>query len=299
MQNKKLSVIVPVYRAESFIKKSLEEVKKSISKNFNNYEIIAVIDGEIDNSRNEALKVDGIKVISYRENRGKGNALKVGFENSTGDYITFVDCDLDLHPEQLKNFLPYLATADLVIGSKRHPFSKLKYPLKRRILSNGFRIYQEIILGVKLRDTQSGLKLIKREVLEIIMPLLLVKRYGFDLELCFLAQKHGFKTVEAPLNITFSQFAGNKSTIKLKDIIGMFLDVLAIRYRFSILRYYQKQFHLNLGWTSSKEKKQQISVIETSEQLFTDKPVNFEIIPEPRKDIIKSSLINFRKRFLW
>ncbi len=244
--SKKLSVIVPIYKAEKFIKKNLEEMKQSIAKYFVNYEIIAVIDGNVDNSMNEAKKVPGIKVIGYDKNQGKGNALVYGFKHSTGDYITFMDCDMDIHPEQLKNFLPYLATADLVIGSKRHPFSRLHYPFMRKLLSAGFRVYSWLILGVKLRDTQSGLKLIKREVLDIIMPLLLVKRYAFDIELCFLAQKHGFRTVEAPLHITYNTFKG--STIKFSNIIGMFLDVLAIRYRYSIKAYYQKTFWNEMGW---------------------------------------------------
>lgn len=248
MLHKKLSVIVPVYKAEAFIQRSLEEIKKSISKNFPNYEIIAVIDGEFDNSKKEAEKVSGINVISYKENKGKGNALQVGFKHSTGDYITFIDCDIDIHPDQLKNFFPYTATADVIIGSKRHPFSKLNYPVLRRILSNGFRAYQWLILGVKLKDTQSGFKLIKREVLEIIMPLLLVKRYAFDVELCFLAQKHGFRTVEAPLHVAYNAFSNGGSTIKFKDIRGMFLDVLAIRYRYSLSKYYQKKFWENMGW---------------------------------------------------
>ncbi|MEK6860158.1 MAG: glycosyltransferase family 2 protein [Nanoarchaeota archaeon] len=250
MKEKKLSVIVPVYKAEKFIAKNLEEIKKSISKYFPNYEIIAVIDGNIDNSMSEAKKVEGIKVVGYEENKGKGYALKYGFEQSSGDYITFIDCDMDIHPDQLRNFFPYLSTADLVIGSKRHPFSKLHYPLLRRFLSEGFKIYSGMILGVKLRDTQSGLKLIKREVLEIIMPLVLVKRYGFDLELCFLAQKHGFRAVEAPLHLTYNQFTSKdkQSTIKFKDIMGMFLDVLAIRYRYTFLHYYQRAFHKNMGW---------------------------------------------------
>jgi len=148
-----------------------------------------------------------------------------------------------------------MTTADMVIGSKRHPFSKLHYPFSRKILSTGFRMYSWLILGVHLRDTQSGMKLIKREVLEIIMPLVLVKRYGFDLELCFLAQKHGFRTVEAPLHLTYNQFTNKdkKSTIKLKDIWGMFLDVLAIRYRYSIKHYYQRKFHQNLGWMNGDD----------------------------------------------
>jgi len=249
MKTKKISLIVPVYKAESFIRKNLEEMKKSISKIFPNYEIIAVIDGEVDNSKKEAEKVSGITVLSYKENKGKGYALNYGFNHCTGDFVTFIDCDMDIHPDQLRNFLPYLTTADLVIGSKRHPFSKLHYPALRRFLSVGFRIYSWTILGVKLRDTQSGLKLIKREVLEVIMPLLLVKRYAMDIELCFLAQKHGFRTVEAPLHIDFQKLEGGKTSAgSLKTIKGMFLDVLAIRYRYTFLHYYQRAFHKNMGW---------------------------------------------------
>jgi glycosyltransferase involved in cell wall biosynthesis len=253
MKTKKLSVIVPVYKAEKFIKKNLEEMKSSVSKHFPNFEIIAVIDGDADKSKQEAEKVSGIKVLSYKENKGKGYALKYGFEHSTGDYITFLDDDLDIHPDQLRNFFPYLTTADLVIGSKRHPFSKLHYPALRRFLSVGFRIYSWLILGVKLRDTQSGLKLIKREVLEVIMPLLLVKSFAFDIELCFLAQKHGFRTVEAPLHIDFKVFDGKSTTIKSSHLVGMFTDVLAIRYRYSILHYYQRAFWKNMGWKNGDD----------------------------------------------
>lgn len=238
--SKKLSVIVPVYNSEKFIAQNLERMKKEVSEVFPNYEIIAVIDGIKDNSYNEAKKVKGIKVIQLPVNQGKGAALKEGFNHSTGDYITFADADRDIPIRQIRNFAPYLATADLVIGSKRHPFSRIRYPLIRRILSRGFQIYSWMILQVHLRDTQSGLKLIKREVLEVIMPLILVKRYAFDVELCFLAQKHGFRTVEAPIFVNFDNTKGGAAS--WKTIRGMFLDVLAIRYRYSIKHYYQIKF---------------------------------------------------------
>jgi len=240
MESKKLSVIVPVYKAEKFIADNLEKMKEEVSKVFPNYEIIAVIDGNGDNSFGEAKKVRGIRVIQLPKNQGKGAALKEGFKHTTGDYITFVDCDRDIPIKQIKNFVPYLATADLVIGSKRHPFSKVNYPLLRKILSKGFQVYSWLVLQVRLRDTQSGLKLIKREVLEVIMPLILVKRYAFDLELCFLAQKHGFRTVEAPIYVNFD--SSKKGAASLNTVKGMFLDTLAIRYRYSFLGYYQKKF---------------------------------------------------------
>lgn len=239
MKTKKLSVIVPVYKGEKFIQKNLIEMKKRIANTFPIFEIIVVVDGALDKSFEEASKVSEIKVFEYNKNQGKGYALKFGFEKSTGDFITFVDCDMDLDPEQLKNFVPYLATADLIIGSKRHPFSKVEYPLIRKILSEGFSFYSQIVLGVGLRDTQTGLKLIKREVLEVIMPLIVVKRYAFDVELMFLAQKHGFRTVEAPVHIEY-KFSG--SGVNQNSIIGMFIDVLAIKYRYTILKYYQKKY---------------------------------------------------------
>ncbi len=235
-----ISVIVPVYNGEKFIAQNLERMKEEVSGVFPNYEIIAVIDGSKDTSFKEAKKVSGIKVIQLPVNQGKGAALKEGFNHVTGDYITFADADRDIPIKQIKNFIPYMATADLVIGSKRHPFSRVNYPFIRKILSRGFQFYSWMILQVHLRDTQSGLKLIKREVLEVIMPLILVKRYAFDLELCFLAQKHGFRIVEAPIYVNFDN--SKKGSASWKTIIGMFLDTLAIRYRYSFLHYYQRKF---------------------------------------------------------
>ncbi len=254
MKNKKLSVIVPIYKAEKFIFKNLLEMEKKIGKTFPNFEIIAVVDGFVDDSFKEAKKAESehIKVRGYEKNQGKGNALKYGFEHSIGEYITFVDCDMDIDPEQLSNFIPYLSNADLVIGSKRHSFSLVEYPLIRKILSEGFSIYSRLILGISLKDTQTGMKLMKREVLEIIMPMIMIKKYAFDLELCFLAQKHNFRFVEAPIYIKY-QFTG--SGIGGQSIYGMFIDTLAIRYRYTILKYYQKEYWKNkFGWKEEVKK---------------------------------------------
>lgn len=203
------------------------------------YELVVVIDGMSDNSHSEASKVEGIKVIAYEKNQGKGFALRTGFNHSTGSIVTFIDGDGDFHPDQLINFFPYLATADLVIGSKRHPFSLVSYPLIRKILSQGFQTLSKLFLGISLRDTQSGLKLMKREVLEVVLPLLLMNRFSFDLELCFLAQKHGFRSVEAPICINFQ----GGSTIGPNVPLAMFKDILYIRYMYTFKKYYQQRFH--------------------------------------------------------
>lgn len=240
MYSQKLSVIVPVHKGESYIKESLLDMKQSFGRYFKNLEIIAVIDGMLDRSFEEARKVSGVKVVGYQNNRGKGYALKHGFRYCTGDFVTFIDGDRDINPKVFWNFLPYMTTADMVIGSKRHPFSSLEYPLHRRILSSGYHLFSWLVLGLRLKDTQTGLKLMKRELLEVVLPLTLVKRYAFDVELCFLAHKHGFRIAEAPIEIKYKK--NNGSGVNYKAIFGMFVDTIAIRYRYSILRYYQKRY---------------------------------------------------------
>ena len=239
---KKLSVVIPVYRAEAFIKKTLTNYKKEIDALsgvfFENYEIILIVDGEVDKTNLLAKKIKGIRVFSYLQNKGKGYALRQGFLRASGDLILMIDADGDFSLKQIANFFPYLETADIVVGSKRHPFSKIVYPMHRRFLSRGFQVLSKIVLGISLRDTQSGIKIVKREVLDILWPSLLMDRFSFDLEMCFLAQKHGFRTVEAPVSL---QFEG-KSTIRLLSVWRMFWDVLRIRCRFSITCVYQQRF---------------------------------------------------------
>lgn len=243
MRGRFLSVVVPVYRAETFIKKNLQAFLKSVNRLkpevVDQVEVVAVIDGEVDKSRLEAEKVKGVRVVSYKENRGKGHALLTGVKHAKGNIITFLDADGDFHPDQVANLFPYLATADIVVGSKRHPFSRVDYPLSRRVLSRGYQLLSNIILGTSLRDTQSGLKLMKREVLEVILPSITIKRFGFDIELCFLAQMHGFRTVEAPVSLDFK----GTSTVGPRVPFRMGLDLLAIRWRYSYKKYYQQQYH--------------------------------------------------------
>jgi len=237
-----LSVIVPVYKADAFIRKNLEKflvsVKRLAPATIDRVEIVAVIDGYVDQSLREARKVKGVRVIGYPKNAGKGHALLEGVRAARGNVITFLDADGDFNPDQIANLFPYLATADIVVGSKRHPFSKIEYPLSRKILSRGYQILSKLVLGINLRDTQSGLKLMKREVLEVILPSLTIKRFGFDIELCFLAQKHGFRVVEAPVFIDFQ----GSSTVGPSVPFRMGSDLFAIRWRYSVKRYYQKKY---------------------------------------------------------
>jgi hypothetical protein len=115
--------------------------------------------------------------------------------------------------------------ADLVVGSKRHPRSEVRYPWTRKLLSLGYRLVIKSLFRLSVKDTQVGLKLIRRPVLEKALPLMEVTRYAFDLELMTIAKRHGFRIIEAPIVLDFQKpFA----RLGLKDIYVIFVNTLSI-----------------------------------------------------------------------
>ena len=235
----KISFLIPMYNEKNIVK-NLKRIIKSAKKLRNKYEIIVVDDGSTNNCREEAKRVKSknIKVVGYRDNKGKGNALKYGFDYVTGDVVVFLDADLDIPPEQISSFLKKLKYADVVIGSKRHPKSKVNYPNTRKILSLGYRGLIKILFNLDIKDTQVGLKVFRYEVLKNVFKKVLVKKYAFDLELLYNAKKAGYRIIEAPIKIEFNWGEGKLGINDIKDI---FWDTIAVFYRAKILRYYDKK----------------------------------------------------------
>lgn len=237
-------MIVPAYRQEKTIKKDLENINFSLSQGLKDtdYEIICVVDGKLDGTEQEARKVKSrkVKVYSYKENQGKGYAVRFGMKKAKGDIISFLDAGMDISPKSLMMLIAHMDwyEADIIVGSKRHPVSRVNYPLRRKLYSIGYHFGAKILFGLPLTDTQSGIKIFKRKVVKKILPKLLVKRYAMDIEMLAVARHFGFKRIyEAPIEVHFDQ---NTSRIKWPTIFRMAWDTLAVFYRLKILRYYNK-----------------------------------------------------------
>ncbi|MEK6983475.1 MAG: glycosyltransferase [Nanoarchaeota archaeon] len=244
----KISLIMPCHNEGGEIYRNLHETVKTMNelREYNiDYEIILVDDGSTDNTLKEAklVKSNKIRLVSYKPNKGKGYAIKYGFQYAKGDLVTFVDSDLEIHPKQLLRFASYIyeQNADIVIGSKSHPDSIVSYPLKRKILSKAYHVFVNILFGLHVGDTQSGLKLMRYTCAEKIIPKVVVKRYAFDLELLVVAKKLGFKIKEAPIEVRFNF---NKKGIGFKSVWPIFQDTLGIAYRKYILQYYDRKGEL-------------------------------------------------------
>lgn len=238
----RLSVIVPAYREGKHIAQNLRRLLNELDGLGITYEVIVVSDGNTDDTVLEAESVvsSKIKVVQYSTNMGKGYALRCGVSRSSGELITFIDADMELAPRYIKPFLAVMDgfDCDAVIGSKRHPMSNVKYPLFRRFQSSIYQLLIRVLFHLKLRDTQTGLKLFKRKVLEEVVPLLAIKGFAFDLELLVVARRLGYrKVMEAPIDLDY-QF---DSTVNPQAVFNVLWDTAAIFYRLRILRYYDRQ----------------------------------------------------------
>jgi glycosyltransferase involved in cell wall biosynthesis len=238
----KLSIIIPAYNEEKNIYRTIDNIVCCHDELEYDYEVIVIVDGATDKTEEEAKRHHSkkIKVFAYSKNHGKGYAIKLGTTKALGEIVTFTDAGGDFHPKQFDKFIKVMEAfdADLVIGSKRHPASRVNYPLKRRIFSWVYHKLVDTIFGLHVTDTQTGLKVIKASVAKKIMPRILVKQYAFDLEMLVAAKQLGYTRIfEAPVELNFNDATSGVSS---SAIFRMAWDTLAVFYRAKILNYYRK-----------------------------------------------------------
>jgi dolichol-phosphate mannosyltransferase len=233
-----LSFVIPAYNEEAHIERTLATIDAIAMDEKLTYEIVVVDDGSADQTLNNAKKYAGknhhVRVISYTKNAGKGHAVKTGFLEAVGNVVFFADSDMEIDFGKISKYVQALEKGDIVIASKKHCSSKVVVPFSRRLLSESFNALVRLLTGVPLRDTQSGLKAMKKSAFEAIVPRLAVKRYAFDVELLVVAHLYGLQVVEMPVCIKL------EAKFKPLEMMRMFLDLLGITYRLRVIRWYQR-----------------------------------------------------------
>jgi glycosyltransferase involved in cell wall biosynthesis len=216
-----LSVVVPAYQEEATILQTLERIVEILDSLRRPYEVIVVSDGNTDQTaaRAKELRSDFVTVLDYPVNKGKGFALRSGVSVAKGDLIAFIDGDLDIHPEGIIRFVEMITdpAIDAVVASKSHPDSLVHYPLFRRLQSRTFRLLVRLLFTLDVSDTQTGLKLFRREVLDVCLPHVTTDGFAFDLELLVLANDAGFRVIEGPvqLDFNFTTTTGSRAVIDM------------------------------------------------------------------------------------
>ncbi len=236
----RISVIMPAYREGPRIAANLARLTEALERTGSSWEVIVVVDGDPETwAAARACSSPKVLVHGYSRNRGKGFALRYGIVQSKGRLVTFIDSDMEIAPEEIGRMagLLDLYEADVVVGSKRHPLSEVHYPWLRRVQSLTYQLLVRLLFRVKVRDTQTGLKMFRREVAERVVDTALVKRFAFDLELLVLASHFGYRRiVESPVKIDYHF----QSTTNPRAVFAVLWDTAAIFYRLNILRWYDR-----------------------------------------------------------
>jgi dolichol-phosphate mannosyltransferase len=200
----KTLVVIPTYNEAKNIKRLIEEIFK-LDLDIN---ILIIDDNSPDGTGNiveELVKRDHkINLIKREGKMGLGTAYVAGFKyaiENKYDYVFEMDADFSHDPKEIPNFLEKIKEYDLVIGSRYiKGVNVVNWPLRRLILSYGANIYTRFITGIPIKDSTSGYKCYRREVLESIdLNSIHSGGYSFQIEMNYKTWKKNFKIAEIPI----------------------------------------------------------------------------------------------------
>lgn len=198
----KLSIIIPIYNEKNTLSAILKEVEGADALGLEK-EIILVDDGSTDGTREILKELESkYKIIYHQKNQGKGQALRNGFPQASGDIILIQDADLEYNPKNYPNLIrPILEDkADVVLGSRflnkefRHVY--FLSHLANKVLTQFFNL----LSGLHLTDMWTCYKAFKREVIQAILPHLTGKRFEIEPEMMAYIARRKYRTCEVPLS---------------------------------------------------------------------------------------------------
>jgi glycosyltransferase involved in cell wall biosynthesis len=224
-----LSLVIPVHNAERFIEKSIAEYFNAFSLYFKKLEFIIVCNAckdktfEICNSLKSKFP---LRIINVTQ-RGKGNAIVKGFEQSKNNIIGFLDADNPFDLNEILKMISLLKESDVVIGTKfRHGNMKYQTSVTRRFFSIAGAFVSRFFFDLYLSDTQAGAKFMRKEVWNKIKKNFICTGFEFDIELLYQIKQKKFKIREYFLIPKESDY----STVKLRILPGMLKRLLILRF---------------------------------------------------------------------
>lgn len=233
MENEAISVVVPCFNEEKTIRKNLTKIHDYLKSRFGVFEIIVVNDGSRDGTLRELKKIREdlhLRVIDNEKNEGKGKAVKQGILESSCPIVMFLDADLGIPVEELEKFVREIRNGcDVVIASRFVPGLRVVRPVlwHRRFMEKVFRLLRMIVIDIRnVKDTQCGFKVFRRQAAMEIFPRLTVKRFAFDAELIYVANKCKFRIKELPVSL---QNPPASHVRIVRDPLNMMKDLIKIK----------------------------------------------------------------------
>ena len=231
-----LSVVIPAYNEAARLGKTLRAVVDYMRQNFPDGEIIVVDDGSTDETAGLARTVfqdSGdlrTSVISYKSNLGKGRAVRLGLQAARGDVALFSDADLSTPIDEAPKLVDPIVNGqyDVTFGSRALDRQLIGVHQSWRREQGGrvFNLVVRLATGMPFWDTQCGFKAFRMSVCRPLIEAATIDRFGFDVELLYLAFRAGLNLKEVPVRWDHNE--GSKVTL-FSDSFKMVNEVNLIR----------------------------------------------------------------------
>ena len=231
-----LTLLVPCFNEGARVERLLGAVGAwSRSHSDLDVECLCVDDGSTDDTRRRLAQATCdpavLQVVTLERNAGKGQALSVGMAAAQGRVVLFLDADLAVDLSHVDPALALVsAGADVVVGCRNVPGAAVRrrQGRMRRWLGRGYRKLACWILGLDVSDVTCGFKAFRRDVGQMLFDRAACKRWGFDAEILFLAQRGGYDIREMPVQ----WFHGDVSAVRLgRDVFGALRELFSVRLR--------------------------------------------------------------------
>ncbi len=236
----RLSVVIPAYDEAKRLPRTLREAHEWLAAHEPEHEILVVDDGSTDDTRAlaEAMRKDipSLRVVGYRDNRGKGHAVRAGMLAARGEARLFMDADHSTHIREWEKARALLQEGfDVAIASRKLPASELpvRQPWLRERLGEAFNLLVRTASGLPFRDTQCGFKAFTAAAAREIFARARINGFGFDVEALWLARRLGLRIAEFP--VVWRNDADSRVRIA-RDAVRVFAEIARIRKMHGDLR---------------------------------------------------------------
>jgi dolichyl-phosphate beta-glucosyltransferase len=252
MDRIELSVIIPVYNEEKRVPKTLDAVFAYLKAKKVPSEIIVVDDGSSDRTlevvgafKRKTTARQKLVILKQKTNRGKGSAVRTGALAAKGRIVLYMDADNATPITEFERFKPAFQKGyEVVVGSRALDRKQVKVhqPLYREAIGRVGNILIQLLVIPGIADTQCGFKAFTQKAAKTVFPLQTIDRFGFDVELLYIAKKHRFKILETPVEWFDDP---NTRVNAVRDSIRTFTELFIIRWNALRGRYGYKNIHVN------------------------------------------------------
>jgi glycosyltransferase involved in cell wall biosynthesis len=227
----RIAIVIPVLNEEAVLDRSVREVVRALKAMIEHGSVVHIVDnGSTDATpeigRTLAAEFPEVRYLRIGM-RGKGRAIRAGWEAEHADVYAFMDADLATDLSALPALLQAALTNDgIAYGSRFHEDSKVSRSVRRSAFSRAYRAAARAILGTRMSDVPCGFKAASRRVVRDIMPDVRDQEWFFDTELAVRAERRGIPLVEIPVTWSEHEVEGRTSKVNAPKLALQYLRKL-------------------------------------------------------------------------